>query len=91
MTQAVEMDVRVIAKTSEKLGLNHYREGTWDRLDGQDKQKCRVTTIVAVYAARYASVAVMRPFRLSSLESCPSNDPKHLCGIDSDPASRSFW
>ena len=64
-----------VIETSGKLGRNQYREGTWDRLEGQGQQqyeqKCRITTTVAVCAARYVAIAVMRHFCLPSLESRP--------------------
>ena len=46
----------VITKTSQKLGWNQYREGTWDCLEGLDKHKCQIPTIVAVCAARYIAI-----------------------------------
>ena len=55
-----------------KLGRNQYREGTWDRLEEQGKQRCHITEIVAGCVARYAATLVMRHFFLSSLEPSPS-------------------
>ena len=81
-----------ITKTSGNLGQNQQRKGTWDRLEGQDKQKCLTSTIVAVRAARYSAIVLPRHlFWLDWLNPAPPNDPKRHCGIDSDSASRSFW
>ena len=77
--------------------FTQYREviSDWDRLEGQDKQKgehkCRLTLIGAVCAARYAAVVVMAIFASLRMNPVPPNDPKRLCGIASDPVSRSFW
>ena len=51
-----------ITKTRGDLGRNQQRKGTWDRLDGHDKnskQKCRTTIIVAVCSARYCEAIVL--------------------------------
>ena len=62
----------VITKTSGNLGRNQQRKGIWDRLERQDKYKCRNATIVAVRAASYTAIALPRHFYSFSLESCPS-------------------
>ena len=61
-----------ITKTSGKLGQNQYRKGTWDRFEGQDKQKCRITQMAAACVARYTGILLSRHLSLSSLESCLS-------------------
>ena len=55
----------IITKTSGNLGQSQEHKGTWDRLEGQDKQKfqakkCPTTTIVAVCAARYTEIVLPR-------------------------------
>ena len=62
--------VLVITKTSGKLGRKQQNTGTWDRLEGQGKQKCKAkmqsTTILDICEASLTAVvlALLRHFLL---------------------------
>ena len=77
-TAATLPDHLAITNTGGNLGRNQQRKGAWDRLEGQDKQnskqKCRITTTVAVCAARCKAIVLPRHFCLLDwwIESCPS-------------------
>ena len=85
--------VLAIAKTSGKLGPNHYRNGAWDRLEGQDSinQSINQAKMSSQYnccvpgctnSHNCSGVAF-----LLGICACPvpPNDPKCLCVADSDP------
>ena len=80
-----------ITKTSSKLGPNHYRNGAWDRLEGQDsinqaskQAKMQRQYNCCVLAAQTATIVVVGHFFACPV---PPNDPKCLCVADSDPGS----
>ena len=77
-----------IPKMSRKLGPNHYRNGSWDCLEGQPINQAKMLRqynccVPGCTNSLPCSAAVV----LLGIFACPvpPNDPKCLCVADSDP------